>query len=176
MREPFTYGKPCMVLPTSSVSHGLTVTIGRHSSWFPSIMENNNSTQLIGQSLLKQASYMESTGNTQKAIKLYRQSLKGQHKDEKAYGRLMVIFRKMKDYRNESLIIQRAIKSFEKFYTDRSIRIGKQIAGTSKAIMRALGLINKKGKPIHMLEPVERWSKRLEWVERKLEKRISSRV
>jgi tetratricopeptide (TPR) repeat protein len=136
-------------------------------------MESNKTKQAIGQTLLQEAAYLESTGNSKEAVKLYQQSLKSQHRDEKAYDRLMVIFRKMKDYKNESLIIQRAIKAFEAFYHDRSIRVSKKIAGASKAIMKALGLTNKKGKPIYMLQPVERWSKRLQWVERKLEKKVA---
>lgn len=142
----------------------------RHGYWLLPVMENKITKQGMGQTLLQQAAHMESIGNAKEAAKLYRQSLKVQHRDEKAYNRLMVIFRKMKDYKNESFIIQRAIKAFENFHDERGKRISKQVAGASKAIMKALGLINKKGEPVYMPQPVERWSKRLDWVERKLGK------
>ncbi|MGI8582264.1 MAG: hypothetical protein ACR2KX_08705 [Chitinophagaceae bacterium] len=101
------------------------------------------------------------------AIKDYHEAIKNDPLLEKAYDRLMIIYRKEKEYKNELRIINAGIKAFEVFY--RSKKSGsKKIAEISKKINRSFGFTDKKGNAVYDPEPIAKWKKRKATVEKKI--------
>ena len=99
--------------------------------------------------------------DTSVAIKDYEEAIKLNPLAEKAYDRLMIIYRKEKDYKNELRIINAGIKSFENFYRSKKSR-SKKIA--------SFGFTDKKGNAVYDPEPIARWKKRKATVEKKIKK------
>ncbi len=97
----------------------------------------------------------------------YENIVKKNPHQQKAYERLMVLYRQQKEYKKELHIINTAIKVFEKLYTSPKSK-GKEVAAISKQLNRALGLVDKKGKALFEQEPLSTWRKRREIVLKKL--------
>jgi hypothetical protein len=96
--------------------------------------------------------------------------------DPLPYDRLMIYYRKQKEYRKELQLINRALKVFG----DQLKRHGSQLfsAAKSKAAVKNLsmkigklsGLMDKKGNLKYLPEPLARWTKRKKTVEQKIKK------
>jgi len=88
------------------------------------------------------------------------QLLKEHPANEKAYDRLMVLYRKLKEPEKELRTINTAIKIFEEKYVKRQPAFNKKIETLSRALRKATGLADKKGN--NLFEPGElaRWKKR----------------
>ena len=82
----------------------------------------------------------------------------------KPYDRLMIIYRKLKEYDKELKVINAAISAFSKKHKEQQISFPKKIAVLSKALLKATGLADKKGNNIYRPGEVERWEKRKELV------------
>jgi len=54
----------------------------------------------------------EENGDLEGAAKLYEENIKSDHADPYAYERLMIIYRKLKKYKDELRVIDRGIKIF----------------------------------------------------------------
>ncbi len=115
----------------------------------------------------------EQDGNPDKAIKLYEQNIKEDYADEFAFERLIIIYRKQAEYKNELRVIKRGIELFEqsmkehlKHSLSRHID-GKKLEQLSNAIMKKSGL---KKAELHFPDPIDKWIKRKEIVEKKLGK------
>ncbi|MGN6193620.1 MAG: hypothetical protein ACTHOB_01700 [Ginsengibacter sp.] len=104
------------------------------------------------------------------AIKLYQQILKTDPLQIHAYDRLMIVYRQEKNYEKELSIINSGIKAFEKFYKEQSGKPSKKISEISKKLNKAFHLVDKKGNSLYSPEPIDRWQKRKETVEKKMEK------
>ena len=104
------------------------------------------------------------------AIETYKQIVEKDPLQTRAYDRLMILYRKEKDYKRELSIINSGIKTFEKFYKDQLGKPSKKISEISKQLNKAFHLIDKKGNSLYAPEPIDRWQKRKEVVERKVEK------
>ena len=116
----------------------------------------------------QQAMQMEKDGDLQKAIALYRQVIKNRPSNTLPYDRLMIIFRKKKEYNKELAVINAGIKAFQNLYHSSKHTGNRKVTELSKAILRSTGLADKRGNPLFLREPVDRWSRRRELVERKL--------
>ncbi len=119
-----------------------------------------------------EARVAEQDGELNKAVKLYEQNIKEDYADEFAFERLMIIYRKLKKYEDELRVINRAIKVFQKSMEDhlkhslaRHID-GKKLERISIAIMKKSGL---KKEDVHFPDPIDKWIKRKEIAEQKLE-------
>jgi hypothetical protein len=102
------------------------------------------------------------------AAKVYEKLLGLRPHDEKIYDRLMIVYRKLNDPKKELGVIKKGIASFESIH--QSVRrpvISKKVMQLSKALLRATGLADKRGKPLFDREPVARWKKRKALVEKK---------
>jgi tetratricopeptide (TPR) repeat protein len=115
----------------------------------------------------------EQDGNLAKAIKLYEQNIKEDYADEFAFERLIIIYRKQAEYKNELRVIKRGIELFEqsmkehlKHSLSRHID-GKKLEQLSNAIMKKSGL---KKAELHFPDPIDKWIKRKEVVEKKMGK------
>ena len=109
----------------------------------------------------------EEKENISIAIKEYEEAIKKNTLAEKAYDRLMILYRKEKNYKNEFRIITTGIKAFESFYKSKKSR-SKKIADISQKLNRSFGFTDKKGNSLYDPEPIARWKKRKEVVEKKI--------
>ena len=109
-------------------------------------------------------------------INLYVQQTKTGTTDPLPYDRLMIYYRKQKEYKKELQLINRALKVFG----DQIKRHGSQLfsAAKSRTTVKKLsekfsklsGLMDKKGNPNFLPEPLARWTKRKHTVEQKIKK------
>jgi hypothetical protein len=94
------------------------------------------------------------------------------------YDRLMIHFRKNKDYGEELKVIKKGIATLKKFYANaqRSSlkKINPKIKALSHKIGKSMGLIDKKGNEVYLPEPLPRWIKRQHVVEEKIRKQKKS--
>ena len=118
---------------------------------------------------IEEANEAEEKKDTSVAIKDYEEAIKLNPLAEKAYDRLMIIYREEKDYKNELRIINAGIKSFENFYRSKKSS-SKKVAEISKMLNRSFGFTDKKGNAVYEPEPIARWKKRKAVVEKKIKK------
>ena len=104
------------------------------------------------------------------AIEIYQEILKKDPLQTNAYDRLMIMYRKEKDYKKELSVINLGIKTFEKFYKDQSGKPSRKISEISKQLNKAFHLVDKKGNSLYAPEPIDRWQKRKQIVEKKIKK------
>jgi hypothetical protein len=104
------------------------------------------------------------------AIQLYHQVLKIDSMQIPAYDALMKIYRQEKAYKKELAIINAGIKEYEKYYHKRSGKHTKEVDALSAKLNKSLGLVDKKGTKLYNPEPIGKWQKRKEVVNKKLAK------
>ena len=97
----------------------------------------------------------------------YQNIIKKSPHQQKAYDRLMILYRQQKDYKKELQIINTAIKIFEKLYAPTKSK-GKKVNTISDQLNKSLGLIDKKGKTLYEQKPLSTWKKRREIVLKKI--------
>src|SRR5687768_5204833 len=83
------------------------------------------------------------------------------------YDRLMIHYRKEKNYEKELSIIKKAITTFRNHYNEKQggalkRKINPSIKTLSKKISKSTGLLDKKGNEVYLPEPLPRWIKRQE--------------
>ena len=110
--------------------------------------------------ILEKARSYEAEAHYDKAIKLYSAIIKKKPMHETAYNRLMILYRKLKDYQKEITIIDQAVDLFEsETRSGKKQAVGK-IGKLSMSLGKLTGLIDKKGKSLYDPEPVASWKKR----------------
>ena len=109
----------------------------------------------------------EAKGNLRQAAKYYELAIKDERPDELPFNRLMVIYRKLKQSKDELRVIRLGIRKFEEFYKRQSKSARGKLSQLSEAFMKTSGLKDKKGKNLYNPEPIGKWMKRLEIVEKK---------
>jgi DNA-binding SARP family transcriptional activator len=119
--------------------------------------------------LLERAKELEQDKELVHAAELYEKLIKKDPANELLYDRLMIIYRKEKEYKKELAVINAGIKKFEELHQS-FIRLtpSKRITDLSKKLLKATGLADKKGRPLHDREPIARWRKRKAVVEKKI--------
>ena len=128
-------------------------------------------TKLSSTEILSQAKESESEGNLEDAAALYEQLVKENQADEFIFDRLMIIYRKLKLYKDEFRTINKAIKVSEdilKKPAGRKSAKQQKLTTLSNAFMKSSGLTDKKGNLVYIPEPLSRWMKRKTVVEKKL--------
>jgi hypothetical protein len=119
----------------------------------------------------KTAMQAEREEDVNKAIRFYEQNIREDHADKFAFERLMVIYRKDKEYKNELRVIKRGIEVFQKKFKERvKHSLARRVSDTkleqlSNAIIKISG---QKKEELHFPDPVDKWLKRKEVVEKKL--------
>jgi tetratricopeptide (TPR) repeat protein len=115
----------------------------------------------------------ELEGDLNKAIKLYEQNIREDVADEFAFDRLMIIYRKQKEYEKEAEVIDRGIELFQEHMNEHlknslAKRIdGKTLEQLSNAIIKKT---RSKDQELHYPDPVDKWMKRRAALEQKLKK------
>ena len=105
------------------------------------------------------------------AIAIYEKLIKRKPSYEKGYSRLMMLYRRIKEYRKELQVINAAIKNItEAFHTNGRELFGKNnsVKRISNALMKSLGLKTSQGKNTYEPEQVIKWRKRKAIVLKKL--------
>jgi len=119
----------------------------------------------------KVAREAEEDGDVNKATRFYEQNIKEDYADKFAFERLMIIYRKEKEYKNELRVIKRGIEVFQQNFKDRvkhslARRVtDKKLEQLSNAIIKISG---QKKEEFHFPDPIDKWLKRKEIVEKKL--------
>src|SRR5688500_513453 len=92
--------------------------------------------------IMNEAREFESSDEIDKAIKLYQRAIKMEPHNEIPYNRLMILYRKQKNYEEELELINKGIKTFEEFYRKKSEKLiskHKSAAKLSDALAKSLG-------------------------------------
>lgn len=119
--------------------------------------------------LMEKAKQLELDGEFGEAASFYEKVIKADPLDETAYNRLMVILRKQRDYKKELALINKGIKAFRDFYDPGSRKsANKKVIEISKVFLKSSGLTDKKGLPLYEVEPIGRWNRRKQVVEKKI--------
>jgi tetratricopeptide (TPR) repeat protein len=122
---------------------------------------------------ISEAGNAEKEGDLSLAAQLYEQAIKENSTDEFAYTRLMIVYRKLKQYKDELRIINKGIKSFKEAFNKRikhSVRKNSTVSKLSTALMKSSGLLDKKGNAVYEPQPIESWKKRKQIVEKKIKR------
>jgi len=120
-----------------------------------------------------EASEAEKNNDNKKATRLYEQNINENYADKFAFERLMIIYRKQKDYRNELRVIERGIQLFRQNIEEHlQHSLAKRVDATklkqlSNAIIKKSGLKNEE---LSFPDPIDKWIKRKEIVKQKLKK------
>ena len=121
-----------------------------------------------------QAREAELKGDLNPASKLYEESLDKTYPDPFPFERLIIIYRKLKRFKDELRVIKKGIDIFtrenERQLKEKiSTKVKKnQLAKLSNAFLKTSGLIDKKGKATFYPEPINKWMKRKVLVEQKV--------
>jgi hypothetical protein len=126
---------------------------------------------------IEEARQAELNEDVEEAVSLYEEAIAGGYSGQFAFDRLMLIYRKQKKYKDELRIINKGIGVFSeanKKQLEESIsskKNKKEIEKLSKAFMKSSGLVDRKGREVHVPEPINKWIKRKEVVDKKLKKK-----
>lgn len=118
---------------------------------------------------IKEAQQAEEKEDVSLAIKDYEEAIQKDPLAKRAYDRLMILYRKDKNYKKELRLINSGIKAFESFYRSKKSN-SRKIAEISKKLNRSFGFTDKKGNAVYEPEPIARWKKRKINVEKKIKK------
>ena len=121
--------------------------------------------------LMTEAKEAEENNELEKAAKIYERAVKMEPHEEQPYNRLMIIYRKLKQYEDELRTIKKGINAFEELHQKKSERILKKsqsVARLSNALAKSLGQKGKKAEPLYYPEPIPKWMQRQKTVEKKL--------
>jgi hypothetical protein len=91
------------------------------------------------------------------------------------YERLMIYYRKQKEYDKEVQVIKKGIASLKDFYSGLQKgalkrKINPKVKALSKKLGTSMGLIDKKGNDVYLPDPLPKWIKRQKVAEEKLKK------
>jgi len=119
--------------------------------------------------LLLEAKQAEANEDPKAAEKNYVQLIRQDPHNEFPYDRLMIIYRKQKRYEEELELINKGLKNFTDLYQKKQ----DKLLSKHKALSRLSNALIKKAKldpGAFSPEPIAKWLKRKEMVEKKLKK------
>jgi len=122
--------------------------------------------------LIEEARNVEADGELEKAASIYEQAIRQHPMDEFPYNRLMIIYRKFKQPKNELRVIKKALEVYTAFY-DKKLKpytSNTKVGQLSKALLKSVTGSAKKTSYTSYPEPIPRWTLRKKAVEKKLEK------
>jgi tetratricopeptide (TPR) repeat protein len=120
--------------------------------------------------LLEQARKAEQDELPENAIPIYERLIKKEPLKDLFYDRLMILYRKLKNYKKELEVIDKGIKAFETYFKERAEKVlkkNKHLEKLSMALLKKTGLKEKNHE--YFPEPLNRWRKRKVVVKRKLQ-------
>lgn len=117
--------------------------------------------------ILANAAEAETSGKLEAAAELYEKAIKADKLAEYAYDRLVIIYRKLQEYKKELRVLNTGIKAFEQFYKSQKPK-SKKVADLSEKLNKSFGFTDKKGNTLYDPQPIDKWKKRKTVVEKKL--------
>jgi hypothetical protein len=120
--------------------------------------------------LLADAREAEASEEFGKAIDLYKILIRKNDLEPLYYDRLMIIYRRQQELKNELEVINKGIKAFEQYFSSRAEKLfskhKQQVTKLSNALMKKTGL--KSTNHEYFPEPLNKWRKRKQLVLKKL--------
>jgi pantoate kinase len=116
----------------------------------------------------------EAGGQTAVAIKLYEKQIAKGYNDTLPYERLLVLYRKQKNYREELHVLNRGITLLQQQLTDHQKELfakkpqRNKLLRQSRALAQKMGLLDKKGEHLLLPQPLEKWINRKKNVQKKI--------
>lgn len=147
-----------------------------HKHWYNFTMPVKK--RISNRQILIEAREAERQGETDEALKLYKQAVSNDPLAEDAWQRLMILHRKLKDYAGELKIINLALQAFDahnKQEQKQWLQENRKAARVAKSLAKSLGLMDKKGVVIDDNPVLEKWKHRKEWVAARLKKKPPKR-
>jgi tetratricopeptide (TPR) repeat protein len=123
--------------------------------------------------LIDEAKEAELDKDLDKAAKIYERAIRQEPLEQFPYDRLMIVYRKQKQYEDELKVIEKGIKIFGDLYkkrTQKTLSKRKNAQRLSNQLIKSLGLKDKYGEAIYQPEPIASWLKRKHVVEKKMDK------
>lgn len=118
---------------------------------------------------LAEAKDLERDNELEQAVAEYKKIIRAYPLKEEGYDRLMIAQRKTKNIKDEIATIKKAVKTFEERFGKPSRHLKeKKVTRLSNALLKSMGLADKKGHPIYEHEPFARWNKRRRLLESKM--------
>ncbi|MDN3656175.1 hypothetical protein QWZ08_11090 [Ferruginibacter paludis] len=105
------------------------------------------------------ARMLEKENHLQQAVKMYELLLKSAPSDMYIIERLMILYRKLKNFKKELLCIDKAIQIYEAKYTA-GHQHNANVTGLSKKLNLMLGHTDRKGNSLLILPEVAKLKKR----------------
>jgi len=121
------------------------------------------------------AENLEKEGLLEEAAEGYEKIISEHPLNTRANDRLMIVYRKLKEYKKELQTVERAIHHFEENFKKHQPEYNKKVASLSKALLKATGLADKKGNNIYEPGELMRWKRRRELLLKKLKRSTSKR-
>lgn len=103
----------------------------------------------------------------EEAIKEYKKIAVVYPFNEKVYDRLMILYRQLKMPKDELIWINKAIRMFEEKFKTSAPKPSSKVASISRSLIRSIGLADKKGKSYYLPQPIARWTRRKELLQKK---------
>ena len=122
---------------------------------------------------MEQGAEAEQNEDFDSAVASYRQAIKQSPSNEAPYQRLMILYRKAKEYKKELAVINDGIRFFRQQFQHKHKQlpvISSKAARVSKTLAKSLGLTDKKGNAVHTPEPILKWEKRKQLLLKKMKK------
>jgi tetratricopeptide (TPR) repeat protein len=117
---------------------------------------------------ISEARLAEEEKDLDRAAELYERAVRQKPLEEEPFDRLMIIYRKQKKYREELKLVEKALDLFTKHYDKKAMQIygrNKKLENTGRALLRSLMPGNSEP---YYPQPIPRWLKRKETIEKKL--------
>jgi tetratricopeptide (TPR) repeat protein len=131
------------------------------------VVHKNKDLQTEGDWITR-ATDLEKNGELDRAADAWLRVLKAHSLYVPAYDRLMIIYRKQKEYHKELKMINKAISVFKERFEKKKPAYNKKITALSKALLKATGLGDKKGGSLYQLGELARWNKRKKLLQNRL--------
>lgn len=133
-------------------------------------MHEDEDRQDVEQTILQQAEAAEKNSDLELAEKLYKRQMNEKAFNAFVYTRLMIIYRKQKQYKEELEIMNKGLQYFKAHQAKQITQKASNavIKKLSNSLNKSLGLTDKKGNFLYEPEPIPTWKKRKATVEKKL--------
>ena len=118
---------------------------------------------------IKQAREAEEDGDPNTAAELYEKAIRQKPLLEHPYNRLMIIYRRAKEYGKESKVIDKALEIFLQHYNEKKapFKGAGKIAQLSRAILKSVSTYNKAVENNYPA-PIPKWMVRKKAIEKKM--------
>jgi len=123
----------------------------------------------------QQARQYEQEGDNKNAIAVYEQLIKKHPLEALLFDRLMILYRKEKQFKKELALLEKAINSFTELLLPSDARANKKVANLSKSISQSVGLADKKGAALYYPQPIAKWQKRKIFLKKKIAAQVKGK-